>query len=153
MFIESIYCLFYCLPCFFSFCFSRRKTKKIYIIIIITLSKFFNCSDDGPKSYAGLPCPKPKCDPQHTLVETEIETIDGCPYYKCLINDSTSDDCSKPSCPPGYELRRISDHAARYSAPGSVELAVATQSSVLLGVQCPRYECVPGIQRNSCFRF
>ena len=43
-------------------------------------------------------------------------------------------------------MSRISDHAAKYSVPG-VQLqfpeTVSTQRSILLGVQCPRYECVP----------
>ena len=29
-------------------------------------------------------CSKPVCRPGTGLVETEVETLDGCPYYKCV---------------------------------------------------------------------
>jgi hypothetical protein len=37
-------------------------------------------------------CSKPVCGPGTSLVETEVETLDGCPYYKCVADrlDSTT---------------------------------------------------------------
>ena len=62
--------------------------------------KYENYLDEEDYSYAGLPCQKPKCESGRTLVRTEIETLNGCPFYKCLVNDG-SDECTKPDCPDG----------------------------------------------------
>ena len=90
-------------------------------------------------SYDGKPCPKPSCTNGRQLIETEIETLDGCPYYKCLAPEE-SEECHKPSCPPGYIMVRLNDRAARLQAN---DPHARSRRYVLSEEQCPRYECVP----------
>ena len=84
-----------------------RIFKNPYFYIIFQKS---NVSEEEDYSYAGLPCPKPKCESGRTLVRTEIETLNGCPFYKCLISDE-SDECTKPDCPDGeFEYKNYSTY-------------------------------------------
>ena len=101
----------------------------------------YNCLDPGKPerlSYDGKPCPKITCQDGKKLIETEIETFDGCPYYKCLASEE-SEDCSKPSCPPGYHAVRLNDRAARLQID---DTHTRSKRYILSEEQCPRYECV-----------
>lgn len=89
-------------------------------------------------SYAGLPCPKPKCKDGFKAIPTEIETLDGCPYYKCLASEDFPG-CKKPDCPEGYIPSKINDRAAKLRESNTVITAYAAPVTE----ECPRYECIP----------
>ena len=94
-------------------------------------------------------CPPPKCDAGLTPIETEVETLDGCPYYKCM-NRYTRPTCPTPSCPPGFTIEFFTD-----SAPMKLIQANAHINSEPISIKrpkryateddlnCPQYECIP----------
>lgn len=105
------------------------------------------CLEEQHFSYAGLPCVKPKCGAGKKLIPTEIETLNGCPYYKCLAEED-SIHCTKPECPEGYTAIRLNDRAARLqnADPQVVQdnlPLIRSKRYILSDEQCPRYECVP----------
>ena len=102
-------------------------------------------------SFDGKLCPPPRCDPGLTPVETEVETLDGCPYYKCM-NRYTRPTCPTPSCPPGFSIQFIVDSNSAPMKLTQADTQLTEESSLKRPKryatkgqvdECPRFECVP----------
>ena len=96
-------------------------------------------------SFSGQLCPPPQCNPGLKPVETEVETLDGCPYYKCISQQITTPppSCPKPICPPGYVPKLIRKTAMKLVL-NSDSLSNRTKRYAILEDQlnCPEYECI-----------
>ena len=100
-------------------------------------------------SFDGKLCPPPRCDPGTTPIETEVETLDGCPYYKCM-NRYTRPTCPTPNCPPGFTIKFTVDSAPMKLTQADTQLS--EESSIKrpkryatknLQQECPKFECMP----------
>ena len=97
---------------------------------------------DQRYSFSGKLCPGPDCSPGEKAVETEVETLDGCPYYKCLNKQSSATPtCPVPICPPGFE--------PKFQQNKGMKLTLNDQTNRLKRyaikedqLNCPRYECI-----------
>ena len=96
-------------------------------------------------SFSGTLCPSPKCQVGEKPVETEVETLDGCPYYKCLHDQSNAEPtCPTPSCPPGFEIRFINDAKMKIIEGNEDKHIRLRRYAILNGnLDCQRYECIP----------
>ena len=93
-------------------------------------------------SFDGSLCPAPQCRPGTTLVETEVETLNGCPYYKCL-NRNTPPTCPTPSCPPGYEVKLVKERTPiKLIEDENVTQRNKRYAIIEEDLDCPRYDCV-----------
>lgn len=93
------------------------------------------CVETPVLSYAGLPCPKPGCKLGFKAIPTEIETLDGCPYYKCLAEEDFPG-CVKPDCPEGFLPSKINDRAAKLVDAATNLLPTYTAP---VTEECPRW--------------
>ena len=98
-------------------------------------------------SFSGKLCPSPNCGPGQKPVETEVETLDGCPYYKCLhIQSSAEPTCPTPSCPPGFVPRFFDDSRIKGKLiKGTDNKHTRLRRYAILNdnLDCQRYECIP----------
>ena len=96
-------------------------------------------------SDSGTLCPSPKCGVGEKPVETEVETLDGCPYYKCLhIQSHAEPTCPTPSCPPGFEIRLIDDAKMKLIREIDNKHTRLRRYAILnKDLDCQRYECIP----------
>ena len=86
-------------------------------------------------SFDGKPCPSPACSVGQKAIETEIETLNGCPYYKCLDADNASG-CPPPSCPPNT-IPKFNEKRAEKLVMNSYDNIIVDSD-----LNCPAYECV-----------
>ena len=100
-------------------------------------------------SFDGKLCPPPRCDPGLTPVETELETLDGCPYYNCM-NRYSRPTCPTPSCPPGFTIEFIVNSAPMRLTQADTQLTQDSsikrpkrQATKYRADDCPRFECIP----------
>lgn len=114
----------------------------------ICINENLHCSEIGSTeshgadtryTFDGKVCPSPHCEPGMKSVETEIETLDGCPYYKCLALGAENT-CPTPNCPPGFKPEfnnfEIDIRSSKLRQRSYGEIIVDA------GLNCPEYECV-----------
>ena len=104
--------------------------------------------EDQRFSFKGELCPSPQCNPGTRPVETEVETLDGCPYYKCVTivvttTPTPEDSCPTPECPPGYTPKMINFAGMKLTMNNTREKRYAVAD---VDANCPKYECVPIIE-------
>ena len=94
-------------------------------------------------SFEGVPCPPAQCGAGLSPVETEVETLDGCPYYKCL-NRNTPPTCPTPTCPPGSRVQLIKQVAPMKLTLEDQSVNNRTRRYAIIEeeLDCPAYECV-----------
>ena len=93
-------------------------------------------------SFDGSLCPAPQCRPGTTPVETEVETLNGCPFYKCL-NRNTAPTCPTPTCPPGYEVKMVKERTPfKLTEEENVTHRDKRYAIIEEELDCPRYDCV-----------
>lgn len=108
-------------------------------------------------SFDGALCPQPvnQCGEGLKPVETEVETLDGCPYYKvdcfftqqgifcstyfphqCLPEESIGS-CPPPACLPGHTVQMVTTSPRPSTKSGKL---MAPDADV---DDCPKYHCIP----------
>ena len=104
----------------------------------------------NPRSSASKPITSPatstppaQCGAGLSPVETEVETLDGCPYYKCL-NRNTPPTCPTPTCPPGSRVQWIKQVAPMKLTLEDQSVNNRTRRYAIIEeeLDCPAYECV-----------
>merc|ERR1719495_900539 len=90
-------------------------------------------------SFEGALCPQPinQCGEGLKPVETEVETLDGCPYYKCLPEESIGS-CPPPACLPGHTVQMVVAKTSTKSLKSGKLMAPDADVD-----NCPKYHCIP----------